>query len=60
LPDVDRAAEATADAVVESRINEDGVMIIARYWSMNPQPLEDAPAPGDALAARRQLDQLLS
>lgn len=49
LPDVDRATEATVDAVLESGIDEDSVMIIAGHWSVNPQTLEGAPVPGDPL-----------
>jgi len=49
LPDVDRATEATVDAVAEAGINEDSVMIIAGHWSVNPQTLEGVPAPGDPL-----------
>lgn len=49
LPDVDRATGATVDAVLETGIDEDSVMIIAGHWSVNPQTLEGAPAPGNPL-----------
>jgi hypothetical protein len=48
-PDVDRATGATVDTVLESGIDEDSVMIIAGHWSVNPQTLEGASAPGDPL-----------